>query len=82
MTTKEKILTFELVPDGDELEIHFDQQGLLFLIGELQKLAESKHELPRHNHLMTPSWGGHELTEEKQCSNSTLINKVTLRLWR
>ena len=82
MITEEKILTFELAPDGDEIEVHFNKKGLQSLIKELQNLFESRNESPGHTHLMTPSWSGHELTEEKQGKKNLLINKVTLRLWR
>ena len=77
-----KMLTFELSPDGDELEIHCDQEGLDVLLRTLHRLADSKSSLPRHDHLMTPGWAGNELTEEKQGEQNTLLNKVTVRLWR
>jgi hypothetical protein len=76
-----KMLTFELSPDGDKIEIHCNQEGLDFLLRTLHQLADSKSPLPRHNHLMTPSWAGNELTEEKQGESNTLLNKVTVRLW-
>jgi len=67
----------------DSIEIHANEPGLQDLIEILLKL---KNSLPvkssEHEHLMTPSWGGMELTEEKQSKDSTLINKVTIHLWR
>jgi hypothetical protein len=80
--TDKKMLTFELTPDGDELEIHCDREGLNTLMRALRRLADSKSPLPRHDHMMTPSWAGDELTEEKQGERNTLLNRVTLRLWR
>ena len=77
-----KLLTFELTPDSDELEVHLDQEGLDSLLRALHRLADSKAPLPRHDHLMTPSWAGNELTETKQGAGNTLLHKVTLRLWR
>lgn len=79
--TDSKILTFELSPEGDELQIHCNQEGLTTLQGILRRLGESKAPLPRHDHLMTPSWAGDELSEEKQGEGATLLNKVTVRLW-
>jgi hypothetical protein len=38
--------------------------------------------MPEHEHLMTTSWSGSELTEEKQGKNNKLINKVTIFVWR
>ncbi len=76
------LLTFEFTPDCDEVEIHCDRKGLDTLLTILHKLADSKSPLPRHDHLMTPAWAGNELTEEKQGEQNTLLNKVTVRLWR
>ena len=80
--SSDKLLTFELSPGRDELEVHMSQEGLADLIRYLQRLAESRAPLPRHDHLMAPGWSGNELTEEKQRADAELINKVTLRLWR
>lgn len=71
------LLTFELTPDGEELEIHCDSQGISRLLASLSRTAESR----THDHLMTPSWGGHELTEAKQGKENRLLNKVTIRYW-
>ncbi len=76
-----KLLTFELSRDGDELHIHCNREGLEALQQILHRLAESSAPVPRHDHLMTPSWAGDELTEEKQGDDTTLLNKVTVRLW-
>jgi|WetSurMetagenome_2_1015567.scaffolds.fasta_scaffold648069_1 hypothetical protein len=77
-----KLLTFELTEGMDAIEIHADQQGLQDLIDRLLRL---KNSLPgkssEHEHLMTPNWGGTELTQDKQSVNSTLINKGTVHLW-
>lgn len=80
--TKEKMLTFELTQDGDEIEIHCNQEGLSSFLTVLHRLADAQSGLPKHDHLMTPSWAGDELTEEKQGEKNILINKVTVRLWR
>jgi hypothetical protein len=77
----EKILTFELPQDGGEIQIHGNEEGLRELCGVLQRLLKSPKS--EHDHLFTPCWGGHELTEEKQGSaTDRLINKVTIYLWR
>ncbi len=73
-------LTFELGPDGDELYINCDREGLHELITHLQKLANSSRPLPNDIHLMTESWAGYELSEDQQLEGSTLLNKVTVRL--
>lgn len=73
------LLTFELGPDGEELEIHLDQRGLSELIRILSRLAQAKGQ--SHDHLMTPAWGGVELSEQRQGEANRLLHKVTVRLW-
>lgn len=73
----DRLLTFELSPDGDQLEIHGDIAGLKDLSRAIAKVIET-HE---HEHLMTPSWGGNELTEESQGKGARIINKVTIHIW-
>jgi hypothetical protein len=73
----DKLLTFELSVDGDQLEIHGDLAGLHDLSRILQRVIDT-HE---HEHLMTPSWGGNELSEEVQGIGVRLINKVTIHIW-
>lgn len=77
----DELLTFELTDSEKELEIHFNRQGLRNLLKILHRLADSDSPLPRHDHLMTPSWAGNELTEIKQRETNRLLNKVSLRLW-
>ncbi|HYV49770.1 MAG TPA: Imm32 family immunity protein [Myxococcaceae bacterium] len=71
-----RLLTFEVVGDG-ELEIHGSAEGLRDLIRSLTNVLETG----QHDHLMTPSWGGTELSEEPQRAGAKLINKVTIRAW-
>lgn len=73
---KKRLLTFEIVGDG-ELEIHGTAEGLRDLIRSLTNVLETG----QHEHLMTPSWGGTELSEEPQQAGAKLINKVTIRPW-
>jgi len=76
MTTNNFLLSFELSQDNDELDIHCDEEGLIRLKQALSNLQSSQHE-----HLMTPSWGGSELSEQAQSSGSSLLNKVTIHKW-
>jgi hypothetical protein len=73
------LLTFELGPDGEELEIHCDQRGLGELIRILSRLAQANGQ--GHEHLMTPASGGVELSEERQGEANRLLHKVTVRVW-
>lgn len=77
--SKNKLFTFELSEDKDEVEIHFNKDGLQDFIYYLERLLRNK--VPIHDHLMTPSWSGTELTEEQQGKNNKLINMVTVYLW-
>ena len=49
------MLTFEIVSDCEEIEIHGDEKGLKNLIFYLQRLLDSKKSAPNHDHLMTPA---------------------------
>ena len=61
----------------DEVVICFDEEGLELLEYKLKLLRQGKG--PDHEHLMTPSWAGNELTEEKQGdSRSILINHLRI----
>ncbi len=77
MPTDKGLLTFELADDDEELEIHCDEEGLRRLIAACSRVLETR----AHDHLMTPSWGGTELSEERQGRGNRLLNKVTVRLW-
>ncbi|UTW45363.1 immunity protein 32 [bacterium SCSIO 12696] len=77
MTTDGFLLSFELSQDGDELSIHFDDLGLNNLISVLLQIKEKAG----HEHLMTPSWGGNELSEDRQSEESRLLNRITLHKW-
>ena len=71
------LLTVEF---ADEIvEIHSDEEGLDLLIDRL--LALRRHKIPEHDHLMTESWAGWELTEEKQSPDSKLINHLRVNFW-
>ena len=68
------ILTVEWQAEQQELDIVCDDEGLEVLLAKLLKLKKSGG----HTHLMTPSWAGDELTEEKQTDHGDLINHVRI----
>ena len=49
-----KILTFELTKDADQIEIHGNEEGIRELIEALSRVVNASD----HDHLMTPAWGG------------------------
>jgi hypothetical protein len=59
-----------------EVEIFCDKEGLELLFKNLENLRLRGG----HVHLMTPSWSGKELTEEKQRPSNTLINHLCIFL--
>ena len=75
----EKLLTFEQEESG-VLNIHLNLEGAQEMIEIFQRLLRSG--LSEHDHLMTPSWSGTELTESKQDDATTLVNQVNVFLWR
>ncbi len=77
MTTNDFLLSFELSENNDELHIHLDEAGLSQLMAHLSLLKKES----QHEHLMTPSWGGNELSENKQGEKSNILNKVTIHQW-
>lgn len=60
----EKVFTIELDQQGETVELHLNKKGAEFLRGVLNKLIENK--VNEHEHLMSPDWGGDELSSEKQ----------------
>ena len=76
------LLTFEVSEEGEQLFVHADPEGLRILSSTLNQLVAHAVTSPQtHLHLMTESWGGDELTEEPQASDTRLIHKVTLYAW-
>ncbi|URA10251.1 Imm32 family immunity protein [Thermospira aquatica] len=70
------VLTVELNRKDESIEIYCDKEGIKLLKKQLDILEKNGG----HVHLMTPSWGGHELTEEKQDENNELINHLRIVL--
>lgn len=70
------VLSIEYQTAQQELAIVCDSEGLDSLIAHLQVLKRDGG----HIHLMTPSWAGDELTEEKHMPDSDLINHLRVVL--
>ncbi len=78
----EKILTLELDQQGELIELHLNKAGAEYLKNVLVKLIENNQD--EHLHLMTPDWGGNELTEEKQNKSNgvKLMHQLKLMYWK
>ena len=74
-----RILTFELDEKNELLEIHGNTEGLIFLKDKIDNLIKMKKN--DHIHMMVSSWGGEELSEEKQCVENTLVPHVKIYKW-
>ncbi|HEX9443846.1 MAG TPA: Imm32 family immunity protein [Candidatus Binatia bacterium] len=75
------LLSFELDEKSSCLEIHGDPAGLQRLSTILSKLvAHTRDGHFDHDHLMTPAWGGNELSEENKGGNR--LNHVKIYCWK
>jgi translation initiation factor 2 gamma subunit (eIF-2gamma) len=63
------LLTVECTKNSDEVEIYCDHEGVELLIKRLLSLRNK----PGHEHFMTPSWAGNELTEDKQGGKENIL---------
>lgn len=82
MKTPERVLS--VTHAGDEVSIHADIAGLDFLIGRLQSIRNKlAHDECEHEHLMTESWGGWDLSESigPKRDGWTLVHHVQLNGW-
>lgn len=81
---KEKFhLTFELSKDGQELQIHGNEYGLRQLCQSINRLlAATTPGHFDHDHLMTPDWGGTELTPEPTKTDTVLLHHVKVYCWK
>jgi hypothetical protein len=74
----EKILSFEVSKKHPEvIEIFCNKGGLEDLILYLTQLLKSKKEVD-HEHLMTESWAGKELTEYRFGKRNTLAHQINI----
>lgn len=56
-----------------------DEEGRNILISAINHLKLKDGSID-HDHLMTPSWAGTELTEDMQGNDNLLINKLNIFL--
>jgi hypothetical protein len=72
------MLTFEKTDEGEVIEIHGNQKGLLWLSEQISGIAMA--EVSDHIHLLTEDWGG-SLSTEVQCEENQLVRHVKIFCW-
>ena len=71
------MLTFEYQKDGI-VNVFMDEEGRDLLLSTLNSFKKPGD----HDHLMTPSWSGWELDEERHNEANLLIHQVNIGLTR
>jgi hypothetical protein len=68
------------LPTGElaEVDMYLDREGLTSLLSQLTLLSTDKTD---HLHLMTPSWGGDHLSEERHRADSQLVHHLEVQLF-
>ncbi len=79
MSDKQFLLAFEWDPEKQVLEIHANRMGLEKFKNDLESLINVPGN--DHIHLMTPLWGGDELTADAQSENDIVVNHVKIFKW-
>ncbi len=70
------MLTVEINKKDESIEIFCDKEGIELLAKKINALGVNGG----HVHLMTPSWAGNELSEEKQGAENELVNHLRIIL--
>lgn len=77
----EKLFTIELDQQGETIELHLNREGAEYLRNILDRLiSNNKNE---DLHLMTPDWGGDELSSNQQNlgADIELLHQLKIVYW-
>lgn len=74
-----KLFKLEWDSEGEKVEMHLNDVGIDYLINQLQELKGKSGNSDVH--LMTPSWGGEELTEGPCEAGYSLVNHLKIYKW-
>jgi YD repeat-containing protein len=77
--TKNRLIQIEWNSDGKRVEIHLNDAGIDYLASLLDHLRSEA--APNDIHLMTPSWGGNELSEGEHPGNNDVVNHLKIFKW-
>lgn len=77
-----RLLTLELNKQDESIEIHLNERGAEYLKSILDNLISHKQD--EHIHLMTPNWGGKELSNDQQNLNDNieLLHHLKIMYWK
>jgi hypothetical protein len=82
MPNQEHVLSFAVDKDGGQLFIHADAKGLQELMRSLEEILEKlNQDQCDHDHLMSPLWGGTDLSEHTIEKDVQLIHHVKICGW-
>jgi hypothetical protein len=68
-----QMITVEIDDRNEHIQVCCDKEGVELLKRILEHVTKTGHE-----HLMTPSWAGNELSEQVQGKGNRLINHMTI----
>ena len=76
-----KIFTLELDQQDETIEMHLNKAGAEYLRNLLDKLISNNQK--EHLHLMTPDWGGDELSNDQQnlSPDINLLHQLKIMYW-
>jgi hypothetical protein len=77
----ERVLTIELDQLGEMVELHLNKAGAEYLKNILDRLISNNQN--EHLHLMTPDWGGSELSSNQQnlSADVELLHQLKIMYW-
>jgi hypothetical protein len=82
MSDAEHFLSFSTAAAGEQLFIHADAAGLDTLIRSLTRLREKLSQgISDHDHLMTETWAGNELSRPPLAAEEQPIEHVKVWAW-
>jgi hypothetical protein len=79
------MLTVEKDIKGEQIFIHGSPEKLRWLAAKLESIANyAESHGASHEHLMTPEWGGNELSSELQgkVESHSLVNHLIIYGWQ
>lgn len=77
--SEQKLLQVEWDKEGERVEIHLNKEGISYLISALEGLKEK--DTPDDIQLMSPDWGGEELTSDDDSGDREIVHLLKIMKW-